>query len=50
MPLDAATLCYATPLLCQVMIKGGISINEDDDPLEQMVLALDIVKYNCAEC
>ncbi|EIN06629.1 ARM repeat-containing protein [Punctularia strigosozonata HHB-11173 SS5] len=46
---DAATFCYMAPLLSQVMMKGGIAVNEDDDPLEQIVLCLDIIRYHCAD-
>ncbi|OBZ65072.1 Translational activator GCN1 [Grifola frondosa] len=48
-PFDAATYCYASPLLSQVLLKGGVGLTEDDDPLEQVVLALDIIKFHCGE-
>ncbi|PCH35750.1 ARM repeat-containing protein [Wolfiporia cocos MD-104 SS10] len=48
-PLDAATFSYASPLLSQVLIKGGIAIAEDDDPLEQVALAVDILKFHAGE-
>ncbi|KAI0757516.1 ARM repeat-containing protein [Daedaleopsis nitida] len=48
-PFDAATYGYASPLLSQVLIKGGIAIGEEDDPLEQIALSLDIIKFHCGE-
>ena len=49
-PFDAATYGYASPLLSQVLVKGGIAIGEEDDPLEQIALSLDIIKFHCGEC
>ncbi|TFY83754.1 hypothetical protein EWM64_g252 [Hericium alpestre] len=48
-PLDAATFSYAFPLLHQVLLKGSIGLGEDDDPLEQIALSLDIIKFHCGE-
>ncbi|KAI0657693.1 ARM repeat-containing protein [Cubamyces menziesii] len=48
-PFDAATYCYASPLLSQVLTKGGIALTEEDDPLEQIALSLDIIKFHCGE-
>ncbi|KAI9068620.1 ARM repeat-containing protein [Trametes sanguinea] len=48
-PFDAATYCYAAPLLSQVILKGGFTLLEDDDPLEQIALSLDIIKFHCGE-
>ncbi|EPQ55338.1 ARM repeat-containing protein [Gloeophyllum trabeum ATCC 11539] len=48
-PLDAATFSYAYPLLSQVLVQGGIALSEEDDPLEQITLALDIVRFHCSE-
>ncbi|KAI0710312.1 ARM repeat-containing protein [Cerioporus squamosus] len=48
-PFDAATYSYASPLLSQVLVKGGIAIGEEDDPLEQIALSLDIIKFHCGE-
>ncbi|KAI0366693.1 ARM repeat-containing protein [Pilatotrama ljubarskyi] len=48
-PFDAATYCYASPLLSQVLRKGGIALTEEDDPLEQIALSLDIIKFHCGE-
>ncbi|CDO72622.1 hypothetical protein BN946_scf184985.g41 [Trametes cinnabarina] len=48
-PFDAATYCYAAPLLSQVIAKGGFTLLEDDDPLEQIALSLDIIKFHCGE-
>ena len=49
-PLDSATFCYAFPLFQQVIQKGGIGSGEEDDPLEQVALSLDIIKFHCGEC
>ena len=48
-PLDSATFSYAFPLLFQVIQKGGIGSGEDDEPLEQVALSLDIIKFHCGE-
>ncbi|OJA10082.1 hypothetical protein AZE42_06300 [Rhizopogon vesiculosus] len=50
-PFDAATFSYASPLLAQVLLKGGIDLGEDsgDDALEQITLVLDIIKFHCSE-
>ncbi|KAI0764358.1 ARM repeat-containing protein [Trametes elegans] len=48
-PFDAATYCYASPLLSQVLLKGGVALTEEDDPLEQVALSLDIIKFHCGE-
>lgn len=45
-----ATYSYTAPLLAQIFAKGGIGLTEDDDPLEQAALALDLVKFHCGEC
>ena len=34
----------------QIFTKGAIGITEEDDPLEQAALALDVVKFHAAEC
>lgn len=49
-PFDAATFSYAFPLLGQVITQGGIMLEEEDDPLEQVALALDIIKFHSGEC
>lgn len=49
-PLDPATFSYAFPLLQQVIQKGGIGSGQDDEPLEQVTLSLDIIKFHCGEC
>ncbi|KAI0644913.1 ARM repeat-containing protein [Trametes meyenii] len=46
---DAATYCYASCLLSQILSKGGIALTEEDDPLEQVSLSLDIIKFHCGE-
>ncbi|TFY63660.1 hypothetical protein EVJ58_g3122 [Rhodofomes roseus] len=48
-PFDAATFSYASPLLNAVLTKGGVALAEDDDPLEQVTLAVDIVKFHAGE-
>ncbi|KAH9002519.1 ARM repeat-containing protein, partial [Lactarius deliciosus] len=45
-PLDSATFSYAFPLVEQVIQKGGILPGEEDDPLEQVALSLDIIKFH----
>lgn len=49
-PFDVATFSYMSPLLSQIFNKGGIGLTEDDDPLEQVALSLDLVKFHSAEC
>jgi len=49
-PLDPATFSYAFPLLQQVIQKGGVGSEQDDEPLEQVTLSLDIIKFHCGEC
>ncbi|THG98438.1 hypothetical protein EW026_g3754 [Hermanssonia centrifuga] len=48
-PLDVATFSYMSPLLSQIFAKGGLGLTEDDDPLEQVALALDLIKFHCGE-
>ena len=48
--LDAATFSLCSPLLTQVLLKGGISLAEEDDPLEQVTLALDVIKFHAGQC
>ena len=49
-PFDSATYSYAYSLLNQVMIKGGVGLTEEDDPLEQVMLSLQIISFHCGEC
>jgi hypothetical protein len=49
-PLDSATFSYVFPLVQQVIQKGGIRPGEEDDPLEQVALSLDIIKFHSGEC
>lgn len=49
-PFDAATFSYAFPLLEQVLIQGGIESEDEEEPLEQVILVLDIIKFHCGEC
>ncbi|KAG6915850.1 hypothetical protein DXG01_009609 [Tephrocybe rancida] len=48
-PFDAATFAYAYPLLGQVLLQGGISAQEEDEALEQVALALAIIKFHSGE-
>ena len=49
-PLDPATFSYAFPLLFQVIEKRGVRSGEEDEPMEQVALSLDIIKFHCGEC
>ena len=49
-PFDAATFSYAYPLLGQILLTGGIPGEEDDDPLEQVALVLEILSFHGGEC
>lgn len=49
-PFDVATFSYTSPLLSAVLSKGGIALEEEDDPLEQVTLTVDIVKFHAGEC
>ena len=48
--LDVETFSYLTPLVTEIFTKGAIGLTEEDDPLEQAALALDIVKFHSGEC
>ncbi|RDB20660.1 eIF-2-alpha kinase activator gcn1 [Hypsizygus marmoreus] len=48
-PFDAATFSYAYPLLGQVLLQGGISVEDEEEALEQVSLALGIIKFHCGE-
>ncbi|KDQ56445.1 hypothetical protein JAAARDRAFT_36597 [Jaapia argillacea MUCL 33604] len=48
-PLDSSTFAYSFHLLGQILIKGALELSEEDDPLEQIVLSLDIVKFHAGE-
>jgi hypothetical protein len=49
-PFDAATFSYVYPLLGQILLTGGIPGEEDDDPLEQVTLVLEILNFHGGEC
>lgn len=49
-PFDVATFSYAFPLFGAVLLQGGIQPIEEDEGLEQLALALDIIKYHSGEC
>ncbi|PFH47401.1 hypothetical protein AMATHDRAFT_152123 [Amanita thiersii Skay4041] len=46
-PFDGPTFSYGYPLLTQVLNHGGISAADEDEALEQVMLALNIVKFHC---
>lgn len=46
---DVATFSYAYPLFGQVLSQGGIAVEEVDEALEQVALALGIIKFHCGE-
>ncbi|KAH9915889.1 armadillo-type protein [Fomitopsis serialis] len=48
-PFDAATFSYASPLLSAVCTTGGVALAEGDDPLEQVALAVDIIRFHAGE-
>ncbi|KAJ7043552.1 armadillo-type protein [Mycena alexandri] len=48
-PFDSATFSYAFPLLAQILTLGGIDPEDEEEALEQVALALDIIKFHCAE-
>ncbi|KAJ7077832.1 armadillo-type protein [Mycena belliarum] len=48
-PFDSATFSYAFPLLAQVLTLGGINPQDEEEALEQVALALDIIKFHCGE-
>jgi hypothetical protein len=47
---DAATFSYAFPLLSHVLVAGGITGGEDDEPVEQVALTVEIFKFHSGEC
>lgn len=49
-PFDAATFSYAFPLLGQVLLLGGVSPADEDEALEQVALALGVIRFHCGEC
>jgi hypothetical protein len=49
-PFDAATFSYVFPLLSRILLGGIPGEEEEDDPLEQVALALEIIKFHCGEC
>ncbi|KAL0955554.1 hypothetical protein HGRIS_001793 [Hohenbuehelia grisea] len=48
-PFEAPTFTFAFPLIRQILLKGGINATEEDAILEQVKLALDIIKFHCGE-
>lgn len=51
-PFDGATFSYTFPLISRTLLSGGLPgvTEEDDDPLEQVALALEIIKFHSGEC
>jgi hypothetical protein len=47
---DAATFSYAFPLLSHILVTGGVIGGEEDDPVEQAALTVEIFKYHSVEC
>ena len=47
-PFDSATFSYIFPFLAEILNRGGVE--GEDDPLEQVSLALDVIKFHCGEC
>lgn len=48
-PFDAATFNYVYPLLSHIFLAGGIAAPGNEEALEQITLALEIVKFHCGE-
>ncbi|KAF9047662.1 armadillo-type protein [Panaeolus papilionaceus] len=57
-PFDPATFSYLFPLMSFILREGGLKNTretgenedeEEDDPLEQVALSLDIIKFHCSE-
>ncbi|KAJ7449659.1 armadillo-type protein [Mycena latifolia] len=48
-PFDSATFSYAFPLFERVLTLGGIDPEDEEEALEQVALALDIIKFHCGE-
>ncbi|KAF5368138.1 hypothetical protein D9615_010210 [Tricholomella constricta] len=48
-PFDAATFSYAYPLLGWVLLKGGISVEEEKEALEQVALSLAIINFHSGD-
>jgi hypothetical protein len=47
---DAATFSYIFPLLKKVLFSGGIQAADEDQALEQVSLALGVIKSHCGGC
>jgi hypothetical protein len=47
---DAATFSLIWPLLHHVIEKGGIGTESEDDAVEQLVLALDVIRSHSNQC
>lgn len=47
---DAATFSYAFPLLRKVLSAGGIEASDEDEALEQVSLALSVIKFHSGDC
>lgn len=49
-PFDAATFSYAFPLLQKILSSGGVEATDEDHALEQVSLALSVIKFHSGEC
>ncbi|KIJ51382.1 hypothetical protein M422DRAFT_43931 [Sphaerobolus stellatus SS14] len=48
-PFDIATYSYASPLIDTIISTGGKYAADQDESLEQLTLALDFIRFHCAE-
>ena len=46
---DAATFSYAFPLLSHILVVGGVQ-DEENDPVEQVALSVEILTFHSGEC
>ena len=47
---DGATYAFISPLLNHIITVGGVDLTPEDDQMEQITLALDIIKFHAGEC
>lgn len=48
---DAATFSYAFPLLSHILVTGGVlGGDEENDPVEQVALSVEILRFHSGEC
>jgi len=48
-PFEAETFSLFWPLLSQIVRKGGIDLSSEDDMVEQLTLALEIVRSHALQ-